>query len=34
MEVIIDKQLKEECNVNLGCIFYKTNVIVLRQKLR
>ena len=27
MEVLIDKQLKEECNVNLGCIFYKTNVI-------
>jgi len=22
MEVQIDKQLKKDCNVNLGCIFY------------
>ena len=33
MEVIIDKQLKEECNVNLGCIFYKTNVIKTNKEL-
>ena len=33
MKVIIDKQLKEECNVNLGCIFYKTNVIKTNKEL-
>ena len=33
MEVLIDKQLKEECNVNLGCIFYKTNVIKTNKEL-
>lgn len=33
MEVLIDKQLKEECNVNLGCIFYKTNVIKTNKAL-
>ena len=26
MEVQIDKQLKDSCNVNIGCIFYKTCV--------
>ena len=33
MEVLIDKQLKEECNVYLGCIFYKTNVIKTNKEL-
>ena len=33
MEVQIDKQLKEDCNVNLGCIFYKTNVIKTNKEL-
>lgn len=33
MEVLIDKQLKEKCNVNLGCILYKTNVIKTNKEL-
>lgn len=33
MEIQIDKQLKEKCNVNLGCIFYKTNVIKTNKEL-
>ena len=33
MEVQIDKQLKDNCNVNLGCIFYKTNVIKTNKEL-
>lgn len=33
MEVQINKQLKEECNVNLGCLFYKTNVIKTNNEL-
>lgn len=33
MEVQIDKQLKEDCNVNLECIFYKTNVIKTNKEL-
>ena len=26
MKIIIDKQLQDSCNVNLGCIFYNTIV--------
>lgn len=33
MEVQIDRQLKEDCNVNLGCIFYQTNVIKTNREL-
>ena len=33
MEVQIDKQLKESCNVSLGCIFYKTNIIKTNKQL-
>lgn len=33
MKVQIDKQLKDDCNVNLGCIFYKTNVIKANKEL-
>ena len=33
MEVQIEKQLKDRCNVNLGCIFYKTNVIKNNKEL-
>ncbi len=33
MEVQIDKQLKDSCNVNIGCIFYKTSVIKTNNEL-
>ncbi len=33
MEVQIDKQLKESCNANIGCIFYKTCVIKTNNEL-
>ncbi len=33
MEIQIDKQLKDSCNVNLGCIFYRTNVIKTNKEL-
>ena len=33
MKVQIDKRLKDDCNVNLGCIFYKTNVIKTNKEL-
>lgn len=33
MEVQIDKQLKDSCNVNIGCIFYKTCVIKTNSEL-
>lgn len=33
MEVQIDKQLKDICNVNIGCIYYKTCVIKTNNEL-
>lgn len=33
MRIQIDKQLKDNCNVNLGCIFYRTNVIKTNKEL-
>lgn len=33
MEVQIDKQLKDSCNVNIGCIYYKTCVIKTNNEL-
>lgn len=33
MEVQVDQQLKESCNVSLGCIFYKTDVIKTNKEL-
>jgi len=33
MKVQIDKKLKDSCNVNIGCIFYKTCVIKTNSEL-
>lgn len=33
MKIQIEKQLKDSCNVSLGCIFYKTNVIKTNKDL-
>ncbi len=33
IEIQIDKQLKENCKVSLGCIFYKTNVVKNNEEL-
>lgn len=33
MEIKIDKQLKDCCNVNIGCIFYKTCVSKTNREL-
>lgn len=33
MKVQIDKQLKDNCNVSLGCIFYRTKVIKTNKEL-
>lgn len=33
MNIQIAKQLKDICNVNIGCIFYKTNVIKTTEEL-
>ncbi len=33
MKIQIEKQLKDSCNISLGCIFYKTNVIKTNKDL-